>query len=374
MASRKLVERVTARVFCHGPGGGNPVTVFASQLPLSSTSQARLAKECEWESVMVATNANTNSSAAGTTTRTVTLPEMAFYMPSGEEVSFCAHAALGGASAALSFQKDASTSTSTSTECSFRVRMTGDTQVVELPQNNTNTNTNTNNKDDDGGIMACLHMQANFEEAPVSHAPSLQRLLRERLGITSSDVLMPRRPPTFVNSSIARPKTLVRLNSVQALENAKPPRAVEVAAVSDHNDDDNDDDEQTPTTTTRRPRRPRTSFASACGAIDDSTGIYLYAAKDDEEGGGAWECRQFPRASGYPEDPATGIAAAALAASLFHNSVYLPVYKFYQGTTMGRPSLIQVLDLKMDGTKISFGLKGRVEIDARETIEVDDEE
>jgi predicted PhzF superfamily epimerase YddE/YHI9 len=371
MASRKLVERVTARVFCHGPGGGNPVTVFASQLPLSSTSQARLAKGCEWESVMVATNTNTDTntdtnSCAGTDNRTVTVPEMAFYMPSGEEVSFCAHAALGGASAALSFQKD--TGTSTSTECSFRVRMTGETQLVELPQN-TNTNNN-EDEDDDGGIMACLYMQANFEEAPVSHAPSLQRLLRERLGITSSDVLMPRRPPTFVNSSIARPKTLVRLNSVQALENAKPPRAVEVAAVAVS---DNHDDEQTPPTT-RKTRRPRTSFASACGAIDDSTGIYLYAAKDDEEGGGAWECRQFPRASGYPEDPATGIAAAALAASLFHNSVYLPVYKFYQGTTMGRPSLIQVRDLKMDGTKISFGLQGRVEIDARETIEVDDEE
>ena len=34
-----------------------------------------------------------------------------------------------------------------------------------------------------------------------------------------------------------------------------------------------------------------------------------------------YECRQFPRASGYPEDPATGIAAAALAVVMLAGAV-----------------------------------------------------
>ena len=75
------------------------------------------------------------------------------------------------------------------------------------------------------------------------------------------------------------------------------------------------------------------NFAEACAAMDDSTGVYLYAPKpslpssdtnitksnnngDRRSRHLSFECRQFPRSSGYAEDPATGIAAAALAASL----------------------------------------------------------
>jgi hypothetical protein len=84
--------------------------------------------------------------------------------------------------------------------------------------------------------------------------------------------------------------------------------------------------------------------------------------------------RQFPRSSGYAEDPATGVAAAALAVSLqfcerqqhawllrqrqqrsshstmTHEPELLPAqpplltsrYKFHQGTAMGHPSVIVV--------------------------------
>jgi Phenazine biosynthesis-like protein len=117
--------------------------------------------------------------------------------------------------------------------------------------------------------------------------------------------------------------------------------------------------------------------------------------------------RQFPRASGYPEDPATGIAAAALAVSLHHAERLAPTrFKFYQGTAMGKASLIVVENVQLDivaddgsddthrnsdvddedddvpppivnpkkqGT-VSFILLGRVEVDDREMIEVDDEE
>ena len=74
-------------------------------------------------------------------------------------------------------------------------------------------------------------------------------------------------------------------------------------------------------------------------------------------------------------DPRSAIAAAALAASLRFGGSGVTGKKdsfdIYQGTAMGRPSLIQVLDLERDDDgKLSFGLQGRVEIDATCTMEV----
>lgn len=123
----------------------------------------------------------------------------------------------------------------------------------------------------------------------------------------------------------------------------------------------------------------RNPFAAACGSIDDSTGIYLYSHLQDDDETSSWECRQFPKDSGYPEDPATGIAAAALAASMVqtYSGGGLPPtnFDFYQGMSMDRPSLIKVVDLKLqkqdDSTVVSLGLKGKVEIDERSTIEVE---
>jgi predicted PhzF superfamily epimerase YddE/YHI9 len=154
------------------------------------------------------------------------------------------------------------------------------------------------------------------------------------------------------NASVARPKTLVELESVEAVQRAKPPPCGDG------------------------------SFADACASMDDSTGVYLYAklgsySGSNDPGVVSYECRQFPRSSGYPEDPATGIAAAALAASLRFGQGTRPSstnksYNIYQGTAMGRPSLMQVLNLERDEAsgELSFGLQGRVEIDNRSTIHV----
>jgi PhzF family phenazine biosynthesis protein len=48
-----------------------------------------------------------------------------------------------------------------------------------------------------------------------------------------------------------------------------------------------------------------------------STGLYPYAI--EHQGERRFEARQFPKSSGYPEDAATGIAAAALAFGLLKN-------------------------------------------------------
>ncbi len=77
-----------------------------------------------------------------------------------------------------------------------------------------------------------------------------------------------------------------------------------------------------------------------CEAVD-STGLYPYARAGERQ----FDARQFPRYSGYPEDPATGIAAAALACALvLDGSLDLhggPVV-VRQGRAMGRPSLITI--------------------------------
>ncbi len=79
---------------------------------------------------------------------------------------------------------------------------------------------------------------------------------------------------------------------------------------------------------------------AVCAALG-STGLYPYAPAGDR----VFAARQFPRASGYPEDPATGIAAAALAFGLLENGVVAaddqPIL-VRQGQAMGRPSEITV--------------------------------
>lgn len=328
MGRRIAVEKVVARVFGHPShaNGGNPVTIFLPQSPLIQSTQEALAKECSWESVMVEPLASENKGNH----------KMAFFMPSGLEVSFCAHAAMGGAVAAAALQPEDNRAS-----LSFAPNLLPE-QVHTVGISPT-------------GSEACLEMKdVEFQNSPVSHTPSLQRLLRGHLGISGSMLGKnhPALPPTFCNASVVRPKTMVHVNDIDDLRNK-----VQVPKVN---------------------KTGRNTFENACRAIDDSTGIYLYSHLQDDDTTSSWECRQFPRASGYPEDPATGIAAAALAGSMVqtYSGGGLPPtsFNFFQGMSMDRPSLIQVVGLKLQkkngGAIVSLGLKGKVEIDERSTIEV----
>lgn len=62
-----------------------------------------------------------------------------------------------------------------------------------------------------------------------------------------------------------------------------------------------------------------------------STGLYPYAVAD--QAARRFEARQFPKSSGYPEDAATGIAAAALAFGLLENELV--------GRDSGRITILQ---------------------------------
>ena len=84
------------------------------------------------------------------------------------------------------------------------------------------------------------------------------------------------------------------------------------------------------------------ALEAACRELG-STGLYPYAIVDGP--GRVFEARQFPLASGYPEDAATGIAASALAFGLLHDKTIAPddsPILVRQGRAMGHLSEIRV--------------------------------
>jgi PhzF family phenazine biosynthesis protein len=94
-----------------------------------------------------------------------------------------------------------------------------------------------------------------------------------------------------------------------------------------------------------------------------STGLYPYAVSDD--GPRRFSARQFPRSSGYPEDPATGIAAAALLFGLLDEGLVGPsdhVVTIRQGRAMGRPSAISLRLRVEESVAVGCWLGGSVEI------------
>ena len=111
---------------------------------------------------------------------------------------------------------------------------------------------------------------------------------------------------SVVNASTSRVKTLIRLGDSTTLNALQPDFA---------------------------------SIEEVCEAIG-STGLYPYARVSASR----WSARQFPKASGYPEDAATGIAAAALWGYLAETGALelSSVCSVLQGDAMGSPSLIEV--------------------------------
>lgn len=98
-----------------------------------------------------------------------------------------------------------------------------------------------------------------------------------------------------------------------------------------------------------------------------STGLYPFAVCESQAR--TFDARQFPKSSGYPEDAATGIAAAALAFGLLEAGQIAadggPI-QIRQGRVMGRPSRIAVrLRSGLDGAISGCWLGGAVRFDGR---------
>ncbi|SAI72922.1 hypotheticals protein [Bordetella ansorpii] len=115
--------------------------------------------------------------------------------------------------------------------------------------------------------------------------------------------------PFICNAATSRTKTLVQLASADILHGLSP-RFGEMRAL--------------------------------CNRIG-STGLYPFVLSD--EAPFTLEARQFPQASGYPEDAATGIAATALFGALGHYGIAVPAAEtvhVLQGRAMGRLSRLCV--------------------------------
>lgn len=94
----------------------------------------------------------------------------------------------------------------------------------------------------------------------------------------------------------------------------------------------------------------------------DTTGFYPFATERQADGKTVFCARQFPKRAGYPEDPATGVAASALGAYLAENKL-TPLHEGWnrftilQGFAMHRPSRIdaevQLTDGSVTGTRVS---------------------
>lgn len=95
-----------------------------------------------------------------------------------------------------------------------------------------------------------------------------------------------------------------------------------------------------------------------------STGLYPYAVADAKAR--LFDARQFPKSSGYPEDAATGIAAAALAFGLLANSLVEAddrTIRVRQGRAMGCPSEIALrFRIDTDGRVCGCWLGGNVRL------------
>ncbi|OXI28629.1 phenazine biosynthesis protein [Burkholderia sp. AU16741] len=139
---------------------------------------------------------------------------------------------------------------------------------------------------------------------PVVDAALIART-RDVLNLDADDLL----PLGIVNATTSRPKTLVPIRTTSRL-NAITPKLDQIEAL--------------------------------CDALS-STGLYPFSL--DANAPHVFDARQFPRASGYPEDAATGIAAAALLYGAHRHGLVTRGGRgivVRQGVAMGRPSAITV--------------------------------
>jgi trans-2,3-dihydro-3-hydroxyanthranilate isomerase len=159
--------------------------------------------------------------------------------------------------------------------------------------------------------------------------PWLQEVICDVLRIDASAL----EPLGIVNAATSRTKTLIPLRSVQHLQALKP-------SFED--------------------------MQALCDALK-STGLYPFAVDPSLPRG--VHARQFPRASGYPEDAATGIAAAATLYGALHYGLLrrrAGGITVHQGYAMGKPSCIHVQLRDADHPEAGCWISGAVE---RTTLE-----
>lgn len=302
------------RVFPYQSGasgnGGNPTVIFLNSGRLSDAEMQKLAQVSRHECGYV-TNSPTLRDSDGANYYDVSIR---YWVPA-HEMEMCGHATIGALwiMDRLGMFPD-SRRVSVSTKAGIFEALLPDT------------------KDSNASIGGNVLVAQPLGSAKAISEAEVQNLVKA-LGISSDSILDPEK---VLNAATARIKTLVPLKSVEALDALQPEQPL---------------------------------VRQVCEAIG-STGLYPYAEVSDDEGTTMFSARQFPKSSGYLEDPATGIAASALACGLVSNGLEPVRDRIHvrQGWAMGNPSEIQIVLRRSDiGEVTGFWITGRVE-----SLEVED--
>ncbi|CAG9988024.1 unnamed protein product [Clonostachys byssicola] len=266
--------------------GGNPTTIFLDAHHLTHAEMQELARACVHECgfVVEGPTLRTNN-ASGPACYDVSLQ---FWVP-GHEMEMCGHATIGALWLIEGLGKfpDAR-----------RVSVTTKAGVFEalLPQPEASS---------EGSSWAGQVRVSQPRGSAESLSLADGELVAEALSASVENIVALKE---IQNAATSRTKTLVPLKSLDALHSLRP---------------------------------TATSVRSVCEAIG-STGLYPYVTIDEN----TFSARQFPKSSGYLEDPATGIAATALVCGLLEKGVVAQhetrTLTIRQGEAMGRPSEIGV--------------------------------
>lgn len=173
----------------------------------------------------------------------------------------------------------------------------------------------------DDGLVEITQPRGRVEPIQDADVPEILSVL----GVTADELA----PLPLQNARTSRVKTLVPVASVAVLDDLRPDFA---------------------------------RMQQVCDRVE-STGLYPYAPSDLVSQ--VFDARQFPRSSGYPEDPATGTAAAALSFGLLRNGLVEATDRpilVRQGRAMGRPSEISLRFAMTDGQVDGCWLGGSVRV------------
>ncbi|MFM9927358.1 PhzF family phenazine biosynthesis isomerase [Variovorax sp. H27-G14] len=305
MTQQQHGEVAGLRVFVNGPGGGNPVPLVRNADGMSASDMQGVARRHGHESAFVFAPNEPGIDW-----------KLRFFVPN-HEMEMCGHATVG-ALWALRAWGQWTTPTARVRTLSGVVDAWWDAPRARVWISQPKVRLSAVN----------MHFSDRVGQVLNPHAYSHPHAMRN-----------PRQPPLrnsrVVNAATSRVKTLVRMPSIAALD-ALVPALEQVEAM--------------------------------CAAID-STGLYPYAVESGPDGMTSVAARQFPRSSGYPEDAATGIAAAALWGYLSTTDA-IPVgtqaapvvTPIRQGEAMGSPSAIDLqARFGPHGDMVGCWLGGQVE-------------
>ena len=175
------------------------------------------------------------------------------------------------------------------------------------------------------GAVAISQPPAKVTSIDTTHRAAILQIL----GLAERDLLdLP-----LLNAATSRVKTLVPLTSPVVLQALAPDFA---------------------------------KMRALCDAIG-STGLYPFACDWDDER--TYHARQFPAASGYVEDAATGVAATALLYGLKHWGLIgtRRTIRVRQGDAMGRPSRMAVTLADHADAAAGCWLSGEVQMSGLDT-------